>query len=179
MRNTWNRIENWLVTNAPEMIDDLLPGASDQEIHQAERSLGIQFPNDVKESYKIHNGQNESTDNLVLGHRLLSLTEIVRVWKVWKDLSDRNEIYWNSKWVPLISDGAGNEYSLDLSSVDISNDGQIIFIDHECNLEETEAINVIADSFQALMAKFADDLDSGIYTFFEDSGIIPTDENLQ
>ena len=86
MRNIWARIENWLSTNAPEMIDELLPGASDQEIYQAEKSLGIQFPKDVKESYRIHNGQNESIDNLVLGHQLLSLKEIIRVWKVWKDL---------------------------------------------------------------------------------------------
>lgn len=179
MRNIWARIENWLSTNAPEMIDELLPGASDQEIYQAEKSLGIQFPKDVKESYRIHNGQNESIDNLVLGHQLLSLKEIIRVWKVWKDLSDRNQIYWNSKWIPLISDGTGNEYSLTLSSVGIRNSGQIIFIDHEVDLEEAEAVNVIADSFQALMTKFADDLDSGSYTFLEDCGIIPTDENLQ
>ncbi len=62
MQDVWNRIESWLATNAPNVLSYLLPGATNEEIQQTEVALGIQFPEDVKASYRIHNGHEYIPD---------------------------------------------------------------------------------------------------------------------
>ena len=60
MREIWNKIENYLKENAPNVLESLQQGATDEEIKKAEDFIGITFPEDFKESYKIHNGQCEN-----------------------------------------------------------------------------------------------------------------------
>ena len=57
MRDLWDRIERWLAANVPDMLEGLNPGATTQEIEETEAFLGVSFPDDVRASYLIHNGQ--------------------------------------------------------------------------------------------------------------------------
>ena len=57
----WVRIENWLMENAPMTLLTLNAGATEKEIWAAEAALGRQFPPDVVESARLHNGQTEGT----------------------------------------------------------------------------------------------------------------------
>ena len=50
METIWNRIETWLAINAPEILDSLQPGATDQAINKAEAFLESKLPEDVKAS---------------------------------------------------------------------------------------------------------------------------------
>jgi cell wall assembly regulator SMI1 len=54
MRTVWKRIDNWLTVHAPELGELLLPGATDEEIHATEAVIGVEFPEDIKASYRIH-----------------------------------------------------------------------------------------------------------------------------
>ena len=58
MQEIWTRIEFWLKANAPQVLDTFNPGASESQIKAVEDTLLIQFPDDVKSSYRIHNGQS-------------------------------------------------------------------------------------------------------------------------
>ena len=76
METIWNRIETWLVANAPEILNNLQPGATDEAIKQAEIFLGIELPEDVKASYRLHNGQ-DGYNGLMDGWELLSLERMM------------------------------------------------------------------------------------------------------
>src|SRR5579884_1529995 len=57
MREIWDIIEDWLAANTPWIYESLAPPATDDEIREAEVALGLTFPDDLRESYRIHNGQ--------------------------------------------------------------------------------------------------------------------------
>ena len=97
MQLSWTRIENWLADNAPEILENLNPGATEEEIKRTEEFLGLSFPEDVKDSYRIHNGQKPYVDTLdgqqwdycLIDYRqLLSLARIKDEWSIWKELLD-------------------------------------------------------------------------------------------
>ena len=97
MQLIWTRIENWLADNAPEILENLNPGATEEEIKRTEEFLGISFPEDVKDSDRIHNGQKSYFDTpdrqqwdycLIDYRHLLSLDRIKHEWSIWKELLD-------------------------------------------------------------------------------------------
>ena len=172
MQAIWNRIESWLEVNAPEIRSDLLPGATDQEIHSTEEFTGMQFPVDVKTSYSIHNGQLGGAPPIIGEWQLLSLKALVSRWKTLKDLFDAGDFngiksrssdpiradWWNPKWLPLAYNGAGDYRCLDLDPAPGGQLGQIISFWHTSDRRE-----IVADSFRAWLGRFADDLESGKY----------------
>jgi cell wall assembly regulator SMI1 len=176
MRELWNRIEAWLADNAPSLLEDLRPGASQYEIDQTERLLGVQFSDDMKESYFIHNGQLGEFEGLVgiddyfcnIGFSLLSLKDIIYEWKEWKDLLDAGEAYWNPYWIPFAANLTGNCFCLDFDSFDQIYPGQIIFVDHE----RTEEKIIVSSCFYDFLERFADKLERNCFVFHEDCGLI-------
>ena len=78
LQATWKRIEAGLASHAPGVLSKLQPGASDEAIRQAEQALGMELPEEVRASYRIHNGSNGA--GLTDDGRLLSLEEIVAEW---------------------------------------------------------------------------------------------------
>ena len=98
MQLIWTRIENWLADNAPEILENLNPGATEEEIKRTEEFLGVSFPEDFKDSYLIHNGQKPYVDTpdgqqwkdycLMDMWQLLSLDRIKHEWSIWKELLD-------------------------------------------------------------------------------------------
>src|SRR5262249_54188765 len=124
MKKTWNRIETWLEGHAPLILGSLAGGASDQELEECERGLGISLPESVRESYRIHNGQHESeitTSSFIYEYRLFSLRRIAQEWSIWADLANRGEfngvsseapgrvrddLWWRPEWIPLTGNSA-------------------------------------------------------------------------
>src|SRR5687768_1949057 len=118
IRDNWQRIDKWLSVNAPKVLKMLQAGASEAEIRETEKFLCVEFPNDVKDSYRIHNGQSNGNVSFINGLEFLSLKRIRDEWTVWKNLLDsgafedwesesEKEIradWWNPKWIPLTHD---------------------------------------------------------------------------
>jgi cell wall assembly regulator SMI1 len=186
MRPTWDRIDAWLRLNAPGIHDSLRPGATDLEIAETEQFLGVTFPEAVRESYRIHDGQSSEGPGLIDAWELLSLERIKDEWKVWKDLLDGGDFegnesepeegvrgdWWNDRWVPLTYSGSGDHHSLDLDPAPEGTTGQIILMWHD--MAERP---LIAPSFEAWMEQFADDLEAGLYAHSEDyGGLIKKDD---
>jgi len=76
---TWHRIDFWLETNVKQVADGLRSGASPDQIADAERRLGVEFPDDVRSSYLLHDGQDGGA--LMDMYELLSLDAIVTYWQ--------------------------------------------------------------------------------------------------
>lgn len=173
MEDIWNRIESWLMVNAPDILNDLLPGATEEEIFSAQEHMSINFPEDVKTSYLIHNGQLGMSDPLMGEWQLLSLKDIQIQWDGLKELFDAGQFanvqsepigrvqadWWNIKWIPLAYNGAGDLYCLDLEPASGGEVGQIISYLH---IEEER--ECVADNFLSWLNGFANDLEVGKYT---------------
>lgn len=181
MQAIWTRIEDWLANNAPETLRNLNPGATDAEIASTEEFIGISFPDDFKDSYRIHNGQrayDETPDGQQIDYclmdmwQLLSLDRIKDEWSCWKGLLDDGTFddsnitldngvetgWWNPLWIPLTSDFCGDHHCLDLSLG--GSEEQIIMMWHDIDTRE-----IVAPSFKAWLEAFADDLEAGHYAF--------------
>jgi cell wall assembly regulator SMI1 len=90
MKDIWQRIENWLALNAPQLAAGLQSGASDEEIQQTEATLNITFPEDIRESYRLHNGSTyeflATPRDKYLCFRLFSLQEMIEINQMMKNI---------------------------------------------------------------------------------------------
>lgn len=64
MQELWDRLETRLRANAPSVLETLQPGATEEQIAQTEALLSVQFPDDFKAAYRIHNGQDEGSGSM-------------------------------------------------------------------------------------------------------------------
>jgi len=54
---SWQRIDAWLKANAPAVRKSLRGPASEADLNRLEETIGVALPDDVRESYLIHDGQ--------------------------------------------------------------------------------------------------------------------------
>src|SRR5262249_40167543 len=76
MNELWQRITTWFANNVPPDLFSLAEGANEAEIKATESILGLRLPDDVRESYLLHNGSNEWA--IFENQGLLSLDELIR-----------------------------------------------------------------------------------------------------
>ncbi|XP_064948238.1 F-box protein SKIP16-like [Musa acuminata AAA Group] len=70
-KECWSSIKSWMAVNLPEVNDTLRKGASEAEIKSAEKILGVQLPIPTKVLYRLCDGQQTLTPDLV-ENRLLA-----------------------------------------------------------------------------------------------------------
>lgn len=172
MQKIWNKIENWLKSHNSAIFNNLSSGATEEKIMRIEDEMNIQFPEDFKQSYLIHNGQESETTPLIEEWELLSLEYILDEWHIMKNLYDQGRFldatskpigevksdWWNPKWIPIASNGAGDLVCLDLDPAVGGNIGQIISFWHMDEQREK-----LADNFKSWLQQFANDLENGKY----------------
>jgi cell wall assembly regulator SMI1 len=130
---------------------------------------------DFKASYRIHDGQVFNVLNFFDGWEFLCLDRIVGDWDSWKELLDEGEFediqsdsdgaiktdyWWNPKWIPITSNGAGDNECLDLDPDESGTLGQVIIMVHDDSFRP-----LITNSFRAWLDKFANDLEAGVYIY--------------
>ena len=186
MVTIWKRIETQLQIEADceklpsaDALGDFQPGASEEEIQIAEAALGVVFPEDVRASYRIHNGRMLIGDSDQRLRRLCSLQEMVHLWEMMKTYAhgEKGKVAddwltwngqpirvrvetWNVKWIPLL-DSDGDLFCLDLAPTSHGQMGQIIDSDAENGMDHTW----LAPGWHAFLSTFADDLEAGLYCY--------------
>lgn len=84
MQERWGQLEEWLAENAPAVLETLRDPATESEIDDVEREIGMELPPSVRESYRVHDGEARGAFGLFGCWRLLPLTEVVeeheRMW---------------------------------------------------------------------------------------------------
>ncbi|MBD1909243.1 MULTISPECIES: SMI1/KNR4 family protein [unclassified Leptolyngbya] len=153
MNELWFTLEHWLSQHFPEVLADLNPGCSDEELDELERWLNCSLPEDFRAFYKRHNGQIGEAPGLFLGLPFLSTDALYGEWCTWqglaedfaKEAEDFNEesratkitgesyphdaikpIYINLRWIPFSHDGSGNHLGIDLDPGVAGVRGQVI-----------------------------------------------------
>lgn len=81
IESAWKAIETWADGKGIDLM--LRPGASAKEIADAEKALGVTFPEDFRASLRIHDGQDDDVEIEWLPYalRLGSLESLVECWK--------------------------------------------------------------------------------------------------
>ncbi len=173
MTALWQRIEQWLATHAPKILENFNPGASEEDLAQAEAAPGVTFPEDFKALYRIHNGGClllpwQSTTS--------TLADLMGVWKMFIEGWERGDdehfpdeppgpvqpFHWHPKWIPFLWCGYGAEYlCLDFDPGPTGQTGQVILRSHE-----SEPARLVANTITALIAQMANDLEAEKYLSF-------------
>ena len=166
MDEIWTRLENFLRQNAPLVYGSLAPGATEQEIADAEEACGITFPPDVRQSYLRHDGQADEGYNFIpsyfclfpvreifseaeAGVNYLVPPQVItdpRVKRVYDDIA----------WIAFAGNIGGDSIKMDFDPQPGGTAGQIILWDHE----ET-ARPVLAPDFKTWLGSIVSDLESG------------------
>lgn len=178
MKKTWNKIKTWLEENAPQILEGMNEGASDELIREAEDLFGVQFPKDFKKFYKIHNGEGnaDGDDNGLLPglDRLSSIEEMIENWKaISEDFEGEEEdpdlvttdigvkpYWWHARWIPITDDGCGDHICLDFDPALRGKVGQVIGFEHDEGFR-----HILAQSFREWLDQYAEDLLKGKYVY--------------
>ncbi len=177
----WQRIDQWLATHAPRILEELKPGASEVDLVEAEATLGFALPEDFKASYRIHNGGGTSLVGLLEG-----MTEGLSPLKWLSAHEASNEpadfvanperkhqpvqpVMWHPGWLVFATNAGGSSFGsdlcLDLAPAAGGQVGQVI--EWEQGVGPTL---VIAPSFEALLTQWADWLTADVFYFENEYG---------
>jgi cell wall assembly regulator SMI1 len=176
--SVWARIEAWHLENTPRGTLSFAAGAGEEEIRAFEREVGFRLPEDLRASFALHNG---SEDTFLLDHGpLLPLAEVLRQrdqYRQWQEQEGwgRSEAYatevvggaikpawWNPLRLPL-TDNSGDHIIADFDPSEGGCPGQIIEHDHEVGPR-----GVLAPSFGEWLAAIAEGLEAGKYVYHEE-----------
>jgi len=189
---SWTRIDAWLDANAPQVMATLQPGASDEQLADCESKIGQPLPADVKESFRIHDGQVDDTEYGVmdvpaaglmpfvgrsyLGEPSYELLPLERLVKDWKMLSGINfggrkgepdpgirDEWYHPGWLPISTNGGGDYFCVDVAPTALGTVGQVITTNHD-----NRKRRLVAPSFTAYLEQLADGLENGAIYLEED-----------
>ncbi len=167
----WQRISRWHAAHVPANLFRPAKGASSQDIANLEATLGLRLPDDVRESWSIHNGLN---GGFLLHHgELLSLDGIAHHWQDYRqrygDVFDDYEpvelqgpakkVWWNRKRVH-VTENNGDHITLDLDPPSDGNYGQLLEHSHEVG-----PMGILAPSWGSFLERIASDLEAGEYVY--------------
>jgi cell wall assembly regulator SMI1 len=172
VRESWQRIAKWAVENIPEGKFRVAEGASEAQVADLEAILGFSLPEDVRESYRLHNGTDE-TPFPFKDQEHLTLDQIGQGFEMQREfvLDPHNEVpqsvegpikpvWWSLHRVKLTDDGGGNGLMIDLDPAEGGTVGQVI----EHSRDEGPRC-VHATSWGALLKRIADDTEAGRYIY--------------
>ncbi len=195
VRESWERIVVWYCENAlrAETASGPVwqlegdpsdwtppPGASEASIALAEQAMGLQFPDDLRASYLLHDGSGDTL--FPWGFVLLGLEEMVRDWRTLRRLFEKENwpaepddpirpVHWDALWVPAVSNESGDYHFVDLDPAPGGTVGQVICFHHEVG-----PIRVLANGFGEWLGGYADQLEAGIYYYDPDEGWVRSDD---
>lgn len=163
VRESWDRIDEWLRANAPRTFATLGPPAEHEEIAAAEEELGVTFPPDLVASLLRHNGAPDGAEAFRFSthDRLLSVSEIVGDTRFMRAIAEgldeeEAEYYWLDTYLKFGSYGV----TADGLTIDCRR-GQDSYGAIGRFFDETGTDFGRADSLGAYLAELADQLESG------------------
>ncbi|GAA1140465.1 cell wall assembly regulator SMI1 [Kitasatospora gansuensis] len=120
---SWQRIDAWLAVHAPATLALLEPPVAPEELEAAQRVLGVQFPVELCESLRCHNGVSQWA-SLLPEQSPLGAAGIAEHWRMCLEIASDNdglvarpgddEPWWHPLWVPWAESADGNAQVIDL-----------------------------------------------------------------
>jgi internalin A len=171
---SWQRLEALLASRIPPLREDLAPGADEAALDALSRATGLELPASFRALYLGHDGQAGNATGLFFGLNFIPLQEAAAEWQRWTSLIEDDPdlledievaahpegavkaVYAHRGWIPIASDGAGNNLAADFAPEPGGTPGQIISFGTD---ERTRY--VFAPSSTAFLEWCADLIESG------------------
>ncbi len=179
VKTAWKRLKRWSASNLPQTTGDDNPPAAEERLREFEGKIGVRLPKDVRDSYRIYNGQCAGP-GIVYGLPIESLRNCLIHWRAWVKGSERNlkggsnadldsacssfpaafvrPVYFDPRWIPLTYDSGGNHIGVDLHPGPKGTHGQVIVFGRD-----DEFHTVLALSWGQFLTDLADELEAGNY----------------
>lgn len=182
------RLDAWYAAHLPPDKYVFNPPATDAQIDEFERLVGLELPRSYRALYRWHDGEEDDRWGHFYGLSLLSLRQAAVNWSGWNNTiagfgGDRYAIpaaswpqgavdpaYANPRWIPLTHDGSGNNIGLDFDPWIGGRMGQVIIYGRD---EDVKA--VLAPSLGAFLDWIAHLLESGNFRL----DAVPGEERLR
>jgi cell wall assembly regulator SMI1 len=169
---SWKRIHDWLSANAPKIVENLNPPATEIELHDAEEALGIRIPSKWHDLYRGHNGMNSDANlgSVFHGMQFLTLEETIsdhkqnaapvdsRLPVVATDAEILTEDIHNPNWIAFAHDVGRTLIRVDMVPESPETIGQVIFTDHEY-----DTVILLSNGIAEFMSNFASNLEADRY----------------
>jgi cell wall assembly regulator SMI1 len=194
VEEAWRRFEQWFQQRFPEHLHYWRPGVAAGEIPAFEEAIGRTLPEEVRLSYRLHDGL---PGGFFSGMDFLSLKESLTRWREWQDLLRVEPAvrelnlrlqeqgtcipqdtvrpgYVNPGWVPLVSDAVGNHFGVDLDPGPEGILGQLITFGRDQDQKV-----VLAWSWGWFLTDLAEELEQGNFRIVESYGLAPQDPAVE
>ena len=179
VRAAWRQLEAAIAKALPETNCAFAEPATNHEIRTAEAALGLSFVEEVRVSFRTHNGDSfaETSSGSVVSNGpfrhidFLPLAAVANEWSTWQEhsreaASDYVESdpqvvpqHWHRRWIPFtVIGGATTHHCIDLAPTPSGRLGQIIEVD-----AKNSKRRLIAPSLGGFLASLADEIESGVY----------------
>ncbi|AOB25797.1 MULTISPECIES: SMI1/KNR4 family protein [Bordetella] len=158
MTAQWAAFEAYLRGNAPALLADLNPPATEETLRSLQQQLGVDLPEDFLDFLRGHDGQKGHADSLFGDYEFLSSDRILDAWAFWKKQSESSSLrdgdaepaagvhanWWNTKWIPFAANGSGDYLCLDLAPAEGGSVGQVISVWHDDGARKIKGRNFSA-----------------------------------
>jgi cell wall assembly regulator SMI1 len=151
------RLEKWLVKHRRSYHKALRPPATKQQLDQAQGTLGLTLPTDLRALLLWHDGQEGAfVGCFVERWKLLSIQAILDARKELDKAAGTNQVQgWRTEWVPFLGDEEGDYVIVDATTT--ANAVREFWADHDTH-------PVVAPSLGAWIAEFVTAVEHGEYT---------------
>jgi cell wall assembly regulator SMI1 len=172
VRESWKRIADWYDGSPRRGLIILSAGASEGQLKALEQAIGNHLPEDLRESYLLHNG----TSDLLGFGEVMPLNRVEAMWRMYADWQRENgyglgpdweprdiegpikPIWWSPLRIPVTDNGGGDPVMIDLDPGEGGTRGQVIRFSHEVGPEK-----VMARSWAEWLSGIEDELEAGKY----------------
>jgi cell wall assembly regulator SMI1 len=173
----WKRLKRWSRAHLPRTDGDDPAAATADQLQQFETAVGVELPTDVRDSYRIYNGQCAGP-GIVYGLPVHPVSDCLRQWQGWVEVLDMNlrdgssaefdegcssfpngfvrPVYFDRGWIPLTHDCGGNHIGVDLNPGPRGRRGQVIVFGRNDDFHP-----VLALSWGQFLTDLADELEAG------------------
>lgn len=130
----------------------LYAGATEENLNQVEQILELTLPEQIKSFYRIHNGQSDEVESTCFLRNLTlsPLAEVIENWTFLQEEFDPEElgvdaqqgikpVAWNTKWIPIASNGGGDYLCIDTDPTEEGTVGQVLYFWHDWEYRSVEA----------------------------------------
>ena len=171
------KIQAWARQHAPGVT--FRRPANPAAIENFVEKSGLTMPHDLRQALLIADGESRSSAGMIGNWRLMPIGEIQAAWGLLSKLSEKGafsgkvpqaspylrKAWWHNGWIPVVSSDIGHYFCLDTDPPEQERLGQVILF-----LQDRPERVLVASSLQAWLDRIARDLDSGVYSYDEETG---------
>ncbi|MBP0615726.1 SMI1/KNR4 family protein [Jiella mangrovi] len=167
-------ITDWIGAQDGKKAPAFNPPASDHQIDEAERRLGVALPPAIRRLYQLADGQPPDRISLWGAFQLVPLKDVVENAAFLNDefpdginVHDEDHaqidvppeiraVWWSRGWIPIMENGGGDHVCVDLDPAEAGTPGQLLTYYHDETYRP-----LVASDMEALLRHLAERLRSG------------------